>query len=264
MDRSSPTSPLASSHLPAHPVGCRIIAVEDVHPCVRAMTVRPIGASGPLFRAGQAVMVQLPAGRPRALFPATAPEREDITLHVRHHPLGGAAADVGRTLRVGDVVWIEGAVGEAYLRRGTGGPIIIAAEIQALPAVLAIADAALIEQRDAQVFVFLEVVDEADVYQEAWLLDRQREHPHLSVAIALTSPRKPSRGPVMALASLIATEALLSRSVPCASAYIFGGRAVIGAVSRSLTRLGLPQDRLFSHVTDEPLVGVGSHVTGVR
>lgn len=193
-------------------------------------------------------MVHLPACRPRALFPATAPERTDITLHVRHHPSGGAAADVGRMLRVGDVVWIEGAVGEAYLRRGTGGPVVIAADVRALPAVLAILDAALIEHRDAQVHVFLEAGDEADVYQEACLLDRQREHPHLSVAIALTSPRKPSRRPLMPLAALIAAEPTFH---PHASAYLFGERGWIGTMSSVLTNIGLAHDRLFCHVIDE-------------
>ncbi len=243
VDRPSSALHSATGPLLVHPVGCRIIAAEDVHPHVRIVTLRRSSPGAPVFRAGQAVMVYLPAGRPRPLFPATAPERPELTLHIRHHPAGGAAADVGRTLRVGDALWIAEAVGDAYLRPEIEGPIVLAADIRALPAVLAIMDASLTARPDGHVNILLAATDESEVYDEGRLLDRQRDHRNLRVAIALSSPRKASRRPVMTLAHLVA--AAVRHCAP-AAAYVFAGRGTTEDLGETFAGLGL-SEILFCH-----------------
>lgn len=109
---------------------CRVSKLERVAPDVMVLRVRLPMNENVLFAAGQYVDFLLRGGERRTYSIANAPAAEGVTeleFHLRHMPGGLFTEHAFSTMKVRDLLTIEGPLGTFFIRKDDDKPIIFVA-----------------------------------------------------------------------------------------------------------------------------------------
>ncbi len=114
--------------IPSKKMPCRVQSLELAASDVMVVSVK-LPASEPFrFRAGQYVDFLLADGARRSFSIANPPHRADhLEFHVRRVDGGRFTAHVFDTMKVRDILRIEGPLGSFFLREDTASPIVLVA-----------------------------------------------------------------------------------------------------------------------------------------
>ncbi|GAB4170000.1 MAG: CDP-6-deoxy-delta-3,4-glucoseen reductase [Rhodocyclaceae bacterium] len=118
----------ASGAVPARKMPCRVETMRRLAPDVMLIGLRLPANERMQFRAGQYVEFVLEGGARRAFSIANAPHDDALLeLHVRRIPGGRFTGHVFESMRVRDILRIEGPLGSFFLREDSGKPLILLA-----------------------------------------------------------------------------------------------------------------------------------------
>lgn len=117
-----------SSDIQIKTLPCRISELRRLNHDVMLVTLKLPEADRMQFMAGQYIDFLLEDGRKRAFSLANAPhEDKDLELHIRHVENGRFTGQVFESLKVKDMMRIEGPYGQFFLREDSDRPIIFMA-----------------------------------------------------------------------------------------------------------------------------------------
>jgi NAD(P)H-flavin reductase/ferredoxin len=131
-------------------------------------TARPIP-----YLPGQYCQFQF-SGFPSRCYSPTVPvrgplDRDAIRLHIRQVPNGRVSGALGRRIRVGHSVKIDGPFGSAYLRAGRSNPLILVASGTGFAPIWSIAHSALCEMPDREIVLVVGAKNLNGLYMTAAL-----------------------------------------------------------------------------------------------
>jgi hypothetical protein len=171
--------------MPARPASCRIstLGTRDLV-CGRACQCA--SASGPRCCGSDRGARKAPALSARTIFqlqvcgfPARSysptrplnrrPRAQCLTLQIRRHERGQVSSQIGREIRAGHAVAIEGPFGSAFFREGKSARLILASSGTGFAPIWSIACAALRENPYRQIFVIAGVRTDDPIYMSAAL-----------------------------------------------------------------------------------------------
>lgn len=114
--------------IPCKRMPCRVQSLERVGPDVMILTVRLPASEQFRFRAGQYIDFLLADGRRRSFSIANPPNQADhLELHVRRVEGGSFTTHVFDSMKVRDILRLEGPLGSFFLREDTLRPIVLIA-----------------------------------------------------------------------------------------------------------------------------------------
>jgi len=117
-----------SSDIPIKTLPCRINTLKRLNHDVMLVRLKLPEADRMQFLAGQYIDFLLENGRKRAFSLANAPnEDQELELHIRHVENGRFTGQVFESLKVRDIMRIEGPYGQFFLREDSDRPIIFMA-----------------------------------------------------------------------------------------------------------------------------------------
>jgi len=141
------------------------------------------------------------AGRPSLRGRFRRPQGAAITLQVRRQKRGKVSSQLGRRIRVGHPVAIEGPHGSAFFREGKNGRLILISSGTGFAPIWSIACAALRENPLREIVLIAGVRTEDPIYMAVAL---QRVAPFPNVDVIVTIGRR--SGPSSAGATLYSLE----------------------------------------------------------
>jgi CDP-4-dehydro-6-deoxyglucose reductase/ferredoxin-NAD(P)+ reductase (naphthalene dioxygenase ferredoxin-specific) len=194
------------------------------------------------FAAGQYARVTFGEYRPRDYSLANRPGAAELEFHIRHRADGGAGEYVARTLRIGDVVWVEGPFGDSWLRPDHHGPIVCLAGGSGLAPMKAIVETALATDPERLVDLYFGGRDEGDIYLDAHFRALEARHRNFRYHVLVSEPHAPTsrlRGTVVdGLLADGAGHGVSGGRWDNAKAYAAGPPAMVRAAREALLGLG--------------------------
>jgi CDP-4-dehydro-6-deoxyglucose reductase/ferredoxin-NAD(P)+ reductase (naphthalene dioxygenase ferredoxin-specific) len=182
---------LEDEELVVHPqrlLGCSIARVERATRDVVVLTL-DVESGGPFaFTAGQYASLEFPGLPARDFSMANVPGAAQLEFHIRCVPGGVVSGHVAERARAGEPVRVRGPFGNAYLREGHAGPLILAGGGTGLAPVLSILRAALARDPAREIAVYVGARDEPDLYATEVLDALARAHPSVRVERILSQP----------------------------------------------------------------------------
>ena len=117
-----------ANDIPTRMLPCRVQTLERVAPDVMIMSLKLPTNERLQFRAGQYVEFVLKDGKRRAFSLANAPHDDELLrLHIRLVPQGNFTTHVFETMKVKEIMRIEGPFGTFFLREDSDKPVILVA-----------------------------------------------------------------------------------------------------------------------------------------
>jgi CDP-4-dehydro-6-deoxyglucose reductase len=222
---------------------CRIAKMTPLAPDVMQVFLR-LPAVEPLrFKAGQYLDVLLEGGRRRSFSIASPPhDSELVELHVRRVLGGGFTEAVFTTLHEGSLLRIEGPLGQFVYRERSAPALLIAGGTGFAP-LKSMLRHALENGSTRDVTLYWGARTPIDVYEEALVLEWQRQYPNLRFAVVL-SEADASQAAHHRLGWV--HEAVLADhpSLAAFDVYAAGPPAMIEAIRASFPARGVDDDRL--------------------
>lgn len=230
------------SPVPLRRFGARVAEIEDATHDIRIFRLAPVDGPPLAFRAGQYARLRFADLPPRDYSMANRPGEPLLEFHVRN--VGdGASGYVAHRLTCGEIVAVEGPLGDAYLRAEHVGPVIAVAGGSGLAPIKSIVETALSAMRAQPVHCYFGARDERDVYLERRLRGLEAEHARFRFVPVLSEPTGPSarrRGPV---GDAVAAD---FGSLAGAKAYLAGPPAMVESVTAMLRARGLSDDDIHA------------------
>jgi CDP-4-dehydro-6-deoxyglucose reductase/ferredoxin-NAD(P)+ reductase (naphthalene dioxygenase ferredoxin-specific) len=169
----------------------RVAETDEATHDIRILRFAVEGGAPFPFEAGQYARLQFGDLPPRDYSMASRPGAELLEFHIRN--VGdGASRYVATRLSLGETVGIEGPLGNAYLRREHGGPILAVAGGSGLAPMLSIVETALAADPRRQVSLYFGARDERDIYLEPRLRRLEALHPGFRFVPVLSAPAAPT------------------------------------------------------------------------
>jgi len=173
-------------------ISCRVTGLTDLTADIRCLLVEPQDAAFH-HRPGQFAKVTFDGMPQRDYSLANAPARHaDATpfyeFHIRRERAGQATRHVFEALSIGDPVALSGPFGEGYLRECHAGPVLAVGGGSGLAPMKAIVDAALQDDPDRPVHLYIGARNEADLYLLDYFERKQAAHKGFSVTPVLSEP----------------------------------------------------------------------------
>lgn len=226
---------------PARIIKGTVTAIESVTHDIRRLRVKP---AKPLeFSPGQYAMVQFTPEHVRPYSMAGLDGDEALEFQIRRVPGGQVTDYVFDHLAVGASLRISGPLGTAYLRRKHTGPMLCVGGGTGIAPVLSIVRGAIEAGMDNPIHLYFGVRSMEDLYDRQRLQELAQAHPQLHVQVVIAT------GPVEAgLRSGLVTDAI-ARDWPDLSgwrAYLCGAPAMVEALDRLVTRLGLAPSQVHA------------------
>jgi len=198
------------------------------------------------FLAGQYIEIITRSGHRRAFSLANPPHDDrTVELHIRHIAGGEFTEHVFTTMRVGEVLQVEGPLGTFFLREEGEGPLVLIAGGTGFAPLKAILEHAFHGGLQRPLQLYWGVRARRDIYlaelPERWA----REHANFSYEAVLSEPQP---GDDWQGRTGFVHEAVLSDHPAPAGLEIYacGPPVMVKAAHAALTAHGLPNDRFFS------------------
>ncbi len=161
-------------------------SVKKLTPSINHLRIRVPPSMEIQFRAGQSVKLKFGPCPARSYSMSNAPSQTDILEFLIKETAGGCASHyVANTLTPGSRVEIEGPFGQAWLKKGHTGPILLIAAGSGLAPILSIAEDALKSQMRQDIHLYFGVQTETDLFKQQQLKELAEKHENLFVHFAV-------------------------------------------------------------------------------
>ncbi|VAX12077.1 2-polyprenylphenol hydroxylase and related flavodoxin oxidoreductases / CDP-6-deoxy-delta-3,4-glucoseen reductase-like [hydrothermal vent metagenome] len=224
---------------------CRISELRRLNHDVMLVMLKLPEAERMQFMAGQYIDFLLDDDRKRAFSLANAPhEDKDLELHIRHVENGRFTGQVFESLKVKDIMRIEGPFGQFFLREDSDRPIIFMAGGTGFAPIKGIIEHALAAGITRPMHLYWGVREREDLYMHELAQQWADEHAHIEYCPVLSATADESwsgrRGHVHS--AIIADFPDLSGY----EIYASGPPAMVYAGRDSFTEQGLDLDHYYS------------------
>lgn len=236
----------AAQDIPVKTLPCRVEQLERVADDVMLIRLKLPTNERLQFLAGQYVEFLLPDGKRRAFSLANPPHHDDLLeLHIRYVPGGNFTEHVFNTMKLKDILRIEGPFGSFFLREESDKPILLVAGGTGFAPIKSLIEHALHIGVQRPMHLYWGARDRAGLYllplAERWAA----EHAQLKFTPVLSEPDAGWTGRSgLVHQAVLADYPDLSRY----QAYVCGAPAMCEAALRDFTAHGLPQDEFFADV----------------
>lgn len=159
---------------------CRITALKRLNHDVMLVMLKLPEADRMQFLAGQYIDFLLDDGRKRAFSLANAPhEDHDLELHIRHVENGRFTGQVFDSLKLKDIMRIEGPYGQFFLREDSACPIIFMAGGTGFAPIKGIIEHALALGIKQPIHLYWGARKQDDLYMHELAQEWAEQHPHI-------------------------------------------------------------------------------------
>lgn len=228
----------------------RVIALERAAPDVMLVRLQLPANQNLQYHAGQYLEFILQGGARRSYSMANAPhalgDPPAVELHIRHMPGGLFTDHVFGTMKLRDILRVEGPFGSFFLREDSTRPMILLASGTGFAPVKALVEQLQIKGSRRPAVLYWGGRRPRDLYMDAWCRDRAAELPWLRYVPVVSDalPEDDWRGRTgFVHAAVMADWPDLSGH----QVYACGAPIVVEAAQRDfITRCGLPPDEFFA------------------
>lgn len=237
---------------PEHPrqnLLCRVISTFSATHDIRHIRLA-VESGGPFtYSPGQYARITLPGAPPRDYSMASLPGQDHLEFLVRRVPGGITSTRMTSSLRIGDVVHVEGPFGSAYLRERHAGPILCVAGGSGLAPIKSIVGAAAVAGMRQPIRVYFGVRSKRDLYLVEWFTALRSVHPDMTFIPVLSAPHAPTVHRTGLVSEAIAQDLA---DLDGWKAYVAGPPAMVEATGRVLQQRGLQPRDLHADVFFTP------------
>ena len=235
----------ANSEIEVKTLPARIERLERLAPDVMAVFLRLPASERLQFLAGQYVDILLKEGKRRSFSLANAPHDDGLLeLHIRHIPGGLFTDPLFSTIKVRDILRIEGPHGSFSLQEDSARPLLLVAGGTGFAPIKSLVEHLLHERSQRPMHLYWGARDAAGLYLAELPAQWAHEHAHLHYVPVLSAPEADWSG-----RSGLVHQAVLA-DFPDLSAYdvyICGAPAMIDAARRDfIGRAALPEQAFFA------------------
>ncbi len=187
-----------TSDCPVRKMPARVHSLERAAPDVMVLRLQLPTNEQWRYRAGQYVEFILPSGQRRSYSMANAPHRQHevlgsghpgIELHIRHMPGGVFTDQVFTTLKVRDILRLEGPYGSFYWREESHKPVVLLASGTGFAPVKALIEHMRERRSQQPVTLYWGCRSRVDLYLHAWAEQVAAEWPLLRYEPVLSEPK---------------------------------------------------------------------------
>lgn len=228
----------------------RVIALERAAPDVMLVRLQLPANQNLQYHAGQYLEFILQGGARRSYSMANAPhalgDPPAVELHIRHMPGGLFTDHVFGTMKLRDILRVEGPFGSFFLREDSTRPMILLASGTGFAPVKALVEQLQIKGSRRPAVLYWGGRRPRDLYMDAWCRDRAAELPWLRYVPVVSDalPEDDWRGRTGFVHAAVMDDwpDLSGHQV-----YACGAPIVVEAAQRDfITRCGLPPDEFFA------------------
>ncbi len=215
--------------------------VQDVHPDIRIIRIRPNGTPVS-WLAGQymeLVFAGLPA-RPYSI--ANAPHNDVLEFHIRRAGSGGVSEHAVRTLKSGDTLTLRGPFGQAAMVANNTMPLLLVAGGVGLPPLKALVEDSLHHNVKTPMTLYWGVKTADDLYLAQHFENLATAHPHFKFVPVIHDLSNQNVGDAIAADF---------KDLSTTRIYLAGSNAMIAAILPQLHQHGAHPD--FIHGDDRAL-----------
>jgi len=239
-----------AGEFPVLKMPCRVLAIERPAPDVAIVRLQLPANQNLQYRAGQYVEFLLAGGARRAYSMANAPEHignpPAIELHIRHLPGGLFTDAVFGTMKVRDILRIEGPFGSFFLREESAKSILLVASGTGLAPIKALIERMRSRGIVRQAVLYWGCRSRADLYLNDWCEQIAAEMPNLRYVPVLSEAR-PADGWTGRSGFVHAAAMADLPDLSGFQVYACGAPAMVEAAQRDFVeRCGLPADEFFA------------------
>ncbi len=178
-----------ATDIPVKTLPARVEQLERLAPDVIVMHLRLPAAERLQFLAGQYVDILLKDGRRRSFSLANAPHDDAfLQLHIRRVPGGVFTGQVFSSMKLRDILRLNGPHGSFYLREDSPKPMILLAGGTGFAPIKAIVEHAIAEQCQRPMFIYWGARTRADLYQNDLPAHWAAEIPNIRYVPVLSEP----------------------------------------------------------------------------
>lgn len=231
--------------IPVKTLPCRVERLERLCPDVMGIWLKLPSSERLQFLPGQYIDFLLKDGRRRSFSLANAPEEDALLeLHVRYVPGGFFTEHVFNTMKVKDILRINGPLGSFFLRESTKPAIFVAGGTGFAP-IKSILSHAFHHRLDRQMVLYWGARCVRDLYMPELPAQWQQEHDHFSFipVIQAPLPEEAWRGRTGHV-----HEAVLADFADLSGyqVYACGAPVMVAAARRDFLARGLPPEEFYS------------------
>lgn len=244
--------------VPLRQLMARVAEIEDANHDIRVVRLARDEVAAFPFAAGQYARLSFGSLPARDYSMASRPDERLLEFHIRN--VGdGASGYVARHLAVGEPVGVEGPLGEAYLRREHGGPIIAIAGGSGLAPIKSIVETALSLGGDRPIHLYFGARGERDIYLERHMRRLEAAHQSFRFVPVLSDPARPTARRRGLVGDAVAAD---FPNLAGFKAYLAGPPVMVESATEMLTGRGLPRgdihaDPFYSEEENRQRRGLG-------
>ncbi len=237
----------AANEIPVKTLPARIEKLERRAADVIELHLRLPATDRLQFLAGQYVDILLKDGKRRSFSMANAPHDDTfIQLHIRHVPGGLFTDQVFNSLKVRDILRLNGPHGSFYLREKLAKPMVLVAGGTGFAPIKSLVEHALYEGSTRPMTIYWGARAKADLYLPDLPAQWAAAHPHIRYVPVLSEP---AAGDAWSGRTGLVHQAVMA-DFPDLSGhevYACGAPAMIEAAKRDFTGLcRLPEDAYYA------------------
>lgn len=235
----------AARDIPVKIMPCRVQSLDLAAPDVMVLKLKLPTNERLQFLAGQYIEFQLADGKRRAFSLANAPHADDLLeLHIRYVTGGNFTEHVFKTMKVKDILRIEGPLGSFFLREDSQKPIILVAGGTGFAPIKGLVEHALHIGIQRPMKFYWGAKDRAGLYMKD-LAERWAAENGIPFIPVLSEPDADWSGRTgLVHEAVLADHADLSAY----QTYVCGAPVMCEAALKDFTAKGLPKDEFFADV----------------
>lgn len=235
----------AARDIPVKIMPCRVQSLELAAPDVMVLKLKLPTNERLQFLAGQYIEFLLADGKRRAFSLANAPHADDLLeLHIRYVAGGNFTEHVFKTMKVKDILRIEGPLGSFFLREDSQKPIILVAGGTGFAPIKGLVEHALHIGIQRPMKFYWGAKDRAGLYMKD-LAERWAAENGIPFIPVLSEPDADWSGRTgLVHEAVLADHADLSAY----QTYVCGAPVMCEAALKDFTAKGLPKDEFFADV----------------
>lgn len=235
----------AARDIPVKIMPCRVQSLELAAPDVMVLKLKLPTNERLQFLAGQYIEFLLADGKRRAFSLANAPHADDLLeLHIRYVTGGNFTEHVFKTMKVKDILRIEGPLGSFFLREDSQKPIILVAGGTGFAPIKGLVEHALHIGIQRPMKFYWGAKDRAGLYMKD-LAERWAAENGIPFIPVLSEPDADWSGRTgLVHEAVLADHADLSAY----QTYVCGAPVMCEAALKDFTAKGLPKDEFFADV----------------
>ncbi len=235
----------AASDIPVKIMPCRVQSLDLAAPDVMVVKLKLPANERMQFLAGQYIEFLLADGKRRAFSLANAPHADDLLeLHIRYVPGGNFTEHVFKTMKLKDILRIEGPLGTFYLREDSDKPILLVAGGTGFAPIKGLVEHALHTGVKRPMRLYWGAKNRAGLYLNA-MAERWAAENGIAYTPVLSEPDAGWGGRTgLVHEAVLADHADLSAY----QTYVCGAPVMCEAALKDFTAKGLPKDAFFADV----------------